>query len=56
MVIVLVGLFLPRSVDCSSLLNAGIMALPINSRVGWKIEDAIHDLPVGSYQHHIFSL
>lgn len=46
MVMLVVGLLTALFLDCCSLLNAGIMALELNTGVGREVEDVLHSLAV----------
>ena len=46
---VVVVLFLPLLIDCSSLRDAGIVGLPFNLGLWWEGEDSFHRLSRTNY-------
>lgn len=48
--VAVLGLLLSGVVDRGPLLNAGIMAFPLDFRVRWEVKNALHRLPAdGEY-------
>lgn len=46
-VVVLALLFAALLLDCCPLLDARVVALELNPRVGWEVEDMLHGLTRG---------